>query len=196
MKMIRALNSQLLVWGGERSCKEYVSLQAERESLVRADKVGLSDNGILNLLDTFAFGYVTRRMYAAPVTSFRARRLEAGLFTNIADLVSPPAENVKIGRFNRVNERTRYFASDPHTALMELRPSPRSRFVLLVTKYKNQQKATTFAQFGIQRIFQTPAVLRSAYGNNLEGLANESNLRRYVEQHRMLSVLECPRQTI
>lgn len=176
---MKPIDQYLYVWGSERSKSEYSSLGSEIEHLLSLDLAMVDEPSLSSALDRVGRGYVTRVMHSGPKTSFRARRAEQ-LWDRVDQLVAPPKKHVRPGRFNRRNEPVRYFASSPHTAIMELRPKPRDRFVIMVQKW-NLPKMLGFAQFGLKRL---PPLLgkytKLASDNYLSGLSAEANVKSYL----------------
>lgn len=183
MQPIRTINKTLLVWGRERNGQEYNPLDEQIRHVLALGRTGSPRDRLREALDTAATGYVTRRMYAIAPTTFRARLLsddaKVPIYEHLDELVAPPKDKVRIGRFNSKGHRVRYFASDPHTALMEMRPLPFSRFVLLASSNVGK-KGTPYIPFGLQKIAKIGNIKRLSQGNILDGLEHEEIVSRYL----------------
>lgn len=179
---MKTINETLHVWGDERSLAEYGSLDDDIEALRALDLTTASDADVSSALDRVGWGYVTRVMHSAPQTSFRARRADE-LWRHTRDLVAPPPKYARIGRFNRARKPVRYFASDPHTAVLELRPQAGEQFVILVQKFCASEQLA-FAQFGLTKMpTRTGPYAQLLYDNIQEGLAEEENILGYTNEH-------------
>lgn len=178
---MRNIGEGLFVWDQLRSPDEYSSLNEEIEALNLLDLRNVSDTDLKKALDRVGRGYVTRRMWSIPKTSFRARRVTDELFSHASQLVAPPAKFVGPGRFNAKKQPVRYFANDPSTALMECRAKPHDLFALLVMRARPMKKPLWFVQFGLSKVAKSEAYERGNVEGVLDGLAIEPNLRARLE---------------
>ena len=178
---MRSIGHGMFVWGRQRTPEEYARIEEEIEALGRMNLVGATHEELKAALNVVGRGYITRRMYSVPKTSFRARRADK-LWSNLSELVAPPPRYTRAGRFNKAEHPVRYFASDPSTALMEVRAMPNESYVLLVTRARKLGKPIAFAQFGNSKLPHAEAYRRGDLDGTLDGLASEPKLKELLDQ--------------
>jgi hypothetical protein len=181
MNAMRSIGHGMFAWNGQRTPDEYARIEEEIQALERMDLVGASRDDLKRALDAVGRGYITRRMWSVPKTNFRARRADE-LWSHVSELVAPPARYTRAGRFNEAGHPVRYFASDPSTALMEVRAKPNELYVLLVTRARKLRKPIRFAQFGTSKMPRSEAYQRGNLDGVFYGLAAEPRLKEFLDQ--------------
>jgi hypothetical protein len=178
---MRELGNGLWVWGSERSPAEFASLPDELDALRRLDLRSDSDGTIRRALNAFGRGYITRNIVVRNprATTFRARPDAAvNPWANVEELWARKAKDATAGRFNEAGHPVLYTASDPFTALREVRAQPNTFAVVLVIKVLG---SPTFAQFGFDRVPQF-GIWKEIMGEVSGGLGQEPEFRDFAKR--------------
>ena len=181
------LEDGMYAWGGLRALQEYASLSSEQAALETLHLTNSSERELLRGLHAFGRGYITRRLWSVPITSFRASRPvdPDQPWQHLRDLWAPPAKLTTRQRFNEPRRPVLYFSGDPFTALAEVNARSGEYRVLLVLRKADLEHVLYMVQIGLERFRLFDATIASL-GDAVGGLSMEPVLRGYLERQGIL----------
>lgn len=196
MARMQKVDVGIYSWGKVRDPERYKTLDQERANLLSLDLKTASDKEVRHALQAFGNGYVTRRIYSVPVTSFRASRptSEHQPWNHLSELWAPPAKVTVRGRFNEPRKPVLYFSGDPFTALAEVRAQPNEFRVLLVLK-RNPTDALYLMQVGMELVRPFEANNR-ALGNTRGGAKHDAALQQFLSLRGIVSHWQVQAETL